>query len=398
VRAGSHERARPGPVSSRSQPEGQCAALTTDTTATWSAASAGTANVTGTCRAGYAPTNGQAPTRSCNYDTTWSATTNPCYRACPAPAPPRPARRNPDGARTSMPLAAPAAPGVARAGVRRVDVAERKLRRHRRWRDRHGHVPVRLPGVAGAAADVPALGRLVRPDRGLRPYVAHAPRRGWVARRLNGEQRAVGPPPPSRAVLPERGRAVWRDVAEHDRGRPDGAGRVLPARLVGLHRPPVQPGRHVGVDGHRQLHAYVGCWPEARDGLPDARSREARTRAHAAELFCPNVVESDANWPQTAAAGSAVNVTGECATGYGGAPTRLCSVTATWGAVSGSCQRTTTSANPPCLQLPGSRVCARAISGCPVSAPQCRNARGSSTTTAPRGRRRRSASRRPACA
>ena len=59
-------------------------------------------------------------------------------------------------------------------------------------------------------------------------------------------------------------------------------------------------------------------------------------------LFCPWAQRNDAIWPHSAAPTS--TVTGECVAGYSGTPTRDCSVSGDWLAVSGACTRNRCSA------------------------------------------------------
>ena len=58
---------------------GQCS-LYDDGTATFPASPSNTTDVAGACDAGYIKTGGLPPTRTCNIDLTWSATSNPCTR------------------------------------------------------------------------------------------------------------------------------------------------------------------------------------------------------------------------------------------------------------------------------------------------------------------------------
>lgn len=65
-------------------PSGQCLRGScqddSDQTAVFRTVPTNTADVAGECLEGYAPTNGQPPSRSCSAEGQWSVTVNPCTR------------------------------------------------------------------------------------------------------------------------------------------------------------------------------------------------------------------------------------------------------------------------------------------------------------------------------
>jgi hypothetical protein len=83
--------------------EGVCNAYN-DGSSTWQTTTTNTADVPGTCNAGFTRTNSLSPLRSCLPDQSWGPVTNPCTRTCAAQlfAAPSPILTRIRGARVSL--------------------------------------------------------------------------------------------------------------------------------------------------------------------------------------------------------------------------------------------------------------------------------------------------------